>query len=50
MSDLLHVMDMGLQQQDVFLQLVDFICSGPPALQLVLQHLLGLLEDPVVLL
>lgn len=49
-SDLLHVLDPGLQQQDVLLQLVDFVCASPPAFQLILQHLLGLHQNPVVLL
>lgn len=49
-SDLLQVLDPGLQQQDVLLQLMDFVCASPPAFQLILQHLLGLHQHPVVLL
>lgn len=48
--DLLHVMHAGLEQQALLLQLVDLIRSRPPAFQLVLQHLFGLLKHPVVLL
>lgn len=47
---LLHVMHAGLEQQAVLFQLVDLIRSRPPAFQLVLQHLFGLLKHPVVLL
>lgn len=49
-SDLLHVMDPSLQQQIVLFQKVDLIGSSPPAFQLLLQHLFGLLQHPVVLL
>lgn len=43
MSDLLHVMDPGFQQQTVLLQMVYSIGACSPACQLILQHLLGLL-------
>ena len=43
MSDLFHIMNLGLQHQTVLLQLVDFIWACSPACQLILQHLFGLL-------